>query len=94
MQISWTAKASTSLASIERYIAEDNPRTAQQTVDRISKAIEQLARFPAKGRPGRVMGTRELVIPRTPYVVPYRVKDDTVEILAVYHGARKWPKGF
>jgi toxin ParE1/3/4 len=50
-----------------------------------------LADNPHMGRPGRVPGTRELVVTRTPYIVPYRVRGDTLEILRVYHGARRWP---
>ena len=46
------------------------------------------------GRPGRVPGTRELVVPGTRYLVPYRVTGDTLQILRVYHGARNWPEGF
>ena len=57
-------------------------------------AVEILKRFPASGRPGRVAGTRELVVSRTPYIVPYRVRDDTVELLLVLHAARKWPSQF
>jgi toxin ParE1/3/4 len=44
-----------------------------------------------RGRPGRWPGTRELIIPGTPYIVPYRVKGPVVEILRVFHGARRWP---
>jgi plasmid stabilization system protein ParE len=51
--------------------------------------VEQLRDFPAMGRPGRVAGTRELVIPGKPYVVPYRVKESVIEILRVFHTARK-----
>ena len=54
-------------------------------------AVELLATHPASGRIGRVPGTRELVITGTPYIVPYRVRGDAVEILRVFHGARKWP---
>ena len=54
--------------------------------------VELLAQHPALGRPGRVEGTRELVVPDTPYLVPYRVRGHAVEILRVFHGARKWPK--
>lgn len=55
---------------------------------------ENLRRFPASGRPGRVLGTRELVVSRTPYIVPYRVRGDMVELLLVLHAARKWPSQF
>ncbi len=43
------------------------------------------------GRPGRVLGTRELVVSETPYVIPYRVRQDRLELLAVFHGRQKWP---
>jgi toxin ParE1/3/4 len=46
------------------------------------------------GRPGRVKGTRELVIVGTPYIVAYRIKGDAVQVLRVLHGAQKWPQGF
>ena len=53
-----------------------------------------LAEQPHQGRAGRVPGTRELVITDTPYIIPYRVVEDTVQILRVLHGKRKWPAGF
>ena len=43
------------------------------------------------GRPGRLVGTRELVIPDTPYVIPYRVRRDRLELIAVFHSRQKWP---
>ena len=46
---------------------------------------------PAIGRPGRVLGTRELVIGRLPYIVPYRVREKDIEILRVLHTSRRWP---
>jgi toxin ParE1/3/4 len=67
---------------------------AARMVERIASAVDQLARYPALGRPGRVPGTRELVISGTPYIVPYRVRRDVVEILRVFHAARKWPAKF
>jgi toxin ParE1/3/4 len=51
-----------------------------------------LAENPHIGRPGRVPGTREFVIDKTPYIVPYRVKDNALQILRIYHGARRWPE--
>jgi len=49
---------------------------------------------PAMGRAGRVAGTRELVVAETPYIIPYRVRGDAVEILRVFHAAREWPEKF
>jgi plasmid stabilization system protein ParE len=55
-------------------------------------AVERLAELSNLGRPGRVAGTRELVVPGTPYVIPYRVRSDRIEVIAVFHGRQKWPK--
>jgi toxin ParE1/3/4 len=49
---------------------------------------------PRMGRPGRVPGTRELVIGQTPYIVPYRLQRGVIQILRVFHGARRWPQNF
>ena len=73
------------------YIAEDNPAAADRLIQRIMRAVNLLAKNPAMGRPGRIPGTRELIIGDTPYIVPYRVRADAVEVLRVFHAARKWP---
>jgi plasmid stabilization system protein ParE len=72
-------------------MARDDPREAARVVERIASTVDQLASHPALGRPGRVPGTRELVIIGTPYIVPYRIRGDTVEVLRLFHSARKWP---
>lgn len=90
MQIIWTGDAIFDLCEIRNYIAQDNPRAANDVAVRIKKTVELLNDQPSIGRPGRVQGTRELVIPGLPYIVPYRVKNNVVQILRVFHGARKW----
>jgi toxin ParE1/3/4 len=60
--------------------------------DRIVEGTEMLTQFPRVGRPGRVDGTRELVIHHTPYIVAYRVVENTVIVLRVLHGAQQWPE--
>jgi addiction module RelE/StbE family toxin len=82
------------LDDIKERIAGDNPAAAARMVARIRDAVSHLARFPASGRPGRVVGTRELVIAGTPYIVPYRVKGDAVQIITILHGAQRWPERF
>ena len=95
MKILWSPEAIQDLGALRSYIAEDNPAAAQRMALRIVEAVEQrLPDNPHVGRPGRVPGTRELVIPRTPYIVPYRVHRGALEILRVYHGARHWPDNF
>jgi toxin ParE1/3/4 len=92
MKIAWSPEAIEDLVSLRAYIAEDNPAAARRTVQHIVESIEQLLPDnPRIGRAGRVPGTRELVIPRTPYIVPYRLQRTTIQILRVYHAARRWP---
>ena len=92
MQLRWTEKANRNLDDVEAYIAQDNSEAAIWMVLKIIRAVEELLNRPALGRPGRVQGTRELVIGGTPFIVPYRVRGEVLEILAVLHGARKWPE--
>jgi toxin ParE1/3/4 len=92
LEIRWLKRASASLEVEADYIARDRPEAAQRLLDTIARAVQLLAQHPGLGRPGRVEGTRELVVPDTPYLVPYRVRGNAIEILRVFHGARMWPK--
>lgn len=95
MNIFWSPEAIQDVISLRAYVAEDSPAAAQRVVSRILHHVDQLLPDnPHIGRPGRVPGTRELVIPRTPYIVPYRVQGEAIQILRVYHGARRWPASF
>lgn len=94
MRVRWLRRALHNLDEEAEYIARDDPDAAARIVDRIATSVERLATHPALGRTGRVPGTRELMLSGTPYVVPYRVRGETVEILRVFHGARKWPEKF
>ena len=78
------------LEDIRERIATDSPGAASRMIERIRAAVVRLAASPALGRPGRVPDTRELVIPRTPYIVPYRVKGDVVQIITIFHSAQRW----
>jgi toxin ParE1/3/4 len=92
MKLAWSVFAQTDREEIFDYIAADSPRAAVKLDERIQSQIETLAQFPRRGRPGRVEGTRELVILRTPYIAAYRIAGNTVRILRVLHGARRWPE--
>jgi len=95
MNIIWSPQAIDDLASVRAYIAQDDPAAARRVVLHIVRTIEQLLpENPHLGRPGRVPGTREFVIAKTPYIVPYRVHRGLLQILRVYHGARRWPERF
>ena len=76
------------------YISAENPLAASTVIKRIEAATKALGAFPEIGRPGRVEGTRELVVSGTPFILPYRVFKNRIEILAVIHAARRWPEGF
>ena len=94
MLIRWTEKAQAELQAAHEYVAENNRIAAQQQSAAVLRAIEQLTHFPEMGRPGRVAGTRELVIQGTALVVAYSLQRDIVYILAILHGARRWPLRF
>jgi toxin ParE1/3/4 len=94
VRVRWLKRALKNLDDEAEHIARDNPQAAARIVERIATGVDRLATHPASGRPGCVPGTRELVISGTPYIVPYRVRDETVEILRVFHAARKWPEKF
>jgi toxin ParE1/3/4 len=91
VRIRWTHRALRALDSIAEYIAQDRPEAASRTVERVWDRVSELSRFPDSGRPGRIPGTRELVVSGTLLIVPYRVREGRVEVLAVLHGAQRWP---
>ncbi len=91
MIVRYTRQALADLDHAREYIALDNPQAAQTMAARLHQAIDALRQFPERGRQGRVAGTRELVVPRTPFVVPYRIIGREIYILAVLHGKRSWP---
>lgn len=86
--IRWTPEASDQFEAAIKYVQQDNPIAARDIAGKIIGRIEQLANFPGLGRPGEVKGTRELVSP--PYVVVYRITEEVIEILYVWHGAQDW----
>jgi toxin ParE1/3/4 len=94
VKIRWLELAMSDLRYIAEYLAEYDDTAARRTVRTIREAVGQLAHHPEMGRPGRVSGTRELVIAGTPFLVPYRVRKGTVEVLSVLHSSRKWPDEF
>ena len=91
MRLEWSVWAQADRDAIFDYVEADNPRAAAAVDKRIGDRVSMLQRFPRSGRPGRVTGTRELIIIRTPYIVVYRIIDDTVRVLRVLHSSRQWP---
>lgn len=93
MKIRWLRKALLNLEQEAEYIAKDDPQAARLVVERIYNTVSLLKDNPSLGHPGRLPGTRELVIPKTRYVLPYRVRArlQQIEILRVFHSSRKLP---
>jgi len=89
--IRWTERAVKRLGEIGRYIEKDNPTAAARVISRIVTSVETLAQQPARGRTGRIKGTRELVLADVSYIVPYRIMSDSIEIITVIHTAQRWP---
>jgi toxin ParE1/3/4 len=94
VRVHWTTPASRDLLEISDYFAQDSPAAAYRVAAEVRRQVGQLAEHPHMGRPGRVPDTRELVITSTPYIAPYRFIGGGVEVLAVIHGARRWPAEF
>ena len=92
MTIVWSPRAIEHLAHLREYIARDNPNAANRIASALLEAVERLAELPNLGRPGRVAGTRELVVSGTPFIIPYRLRGDRLEIVAVFHARQEWPK--
>ena len=92
MRVRWLDQAVEDLKAVRGYIARHNPSAAADIAQRIREAVQILGDYPAAGRAGRVPNTRELVVSGTPYILPYRVRAETIEILRVLHGAQQWPE--
>jgi toxin ParE1/3/4 len=93
MTLQWSPQAIDDLILLRHHISTEDPAAAKRVALHILHCVEQLLlENPQLGHPGRVPGTRELAIPKTPFVVPYRVHNDLLQILRVYHHARRWPE--
>ena len=91
MRVRWLRKALRNLDEEATYIATDDPAAARLLVERVLQAVAMLEEQPGIGRPGRVPRTRELVVLKTRYIVPYRVRGEVVEVLRVFHTSRRLP---
>jgi plasmid stabilization system protein ParE len=85
------AKAARDLAQVEAYIQADNPQAARAAAARIKKAFDLITARPEIGRPTRWPNVREWSIPGLPYLIPYRIKDNEIQILRVWHTSRNRP---
>jgi toxin ParE1/3/4 len=93
VHVEWSVSALADRIAVFDYIEAESHQAATSIDDRIEDAVEALSKMPGMGRPGRVKGTRELVIDRTPYIAAYRISGSAILILRVLHGAQQWPRG-
>ncbi len=91
MNLVWLPSAIANRDSQLEYIARNNVRAAIEQGDRIAKQVVQLIEHPEIGRQGRIEGTRELVVSRTPFILVYRINSDRIELIRLLHGAQQWP---
>jgi len=94
MQVEWLRTALKNLDDEATYIAIENPKAAAEFVQAILASVDHLARFPATGREGRLPGTREWVMPDRPYLIPYRVRQDRLQVLRFFHTRRLPPSSW
>lgn len=92
MRIKWLLKATKNLDTAASYVARYNPEVAQKMYAHIRKSVEALIEHPEMGRPGRIFGTRELVIVGYPFIVPYRIRGNEVHIIRVFHTSQQLPE--
>jgi toxin ParE1/3/4 len=93
MTLIWSPESIHDLISLRAHIGEHDPDAAKRIALHILYCVEHLlSENPQLGAPGRVPGTRELTIPKTPYIVPYRIRGTTIEIARVYHSSLRWPE--
>jgi toxin ParE1/3/4 len=90
--VRWLKIALRNLDEELTHIASDDPKSARAVLHRIADAISLLSTQPSLGRPGRVPGTRELIVPKTRYLIPYRLRRGTIEILRIFHASRRPPR--
>ena len=88
MRVQWLTKARINLEEELEYLQKENPAAAQRFARIVRAATQSLTEFPARGRSGRVAGTRELVIDGYPYIIPYRLRGDSIQIIRIFHTRR------
>lgn len=92
MVIRWLDEAVNDLSSLRTYISRDSEVAALKVAKRVVQAVGSLSEQPELGRRGRILDTRELIVPGTRYIVPYRVKNNVIEVLRVFHCSMCWPE--
>jgi toxin ParE1/3/4 len=88
MRIRWTPAAAADLQRISDYLSDHHPNYREATIRKVYASIQSLKQWRHLGRVGREEGTRELAFPPLPYIAVYRVREQSIEVLRIYHGAQ------
>jgi plasmid stabilization system protein ParE len=94
MKVVWSAPAVRHLQEVDPFPQGQNNASAVSARRRILQTAARIGQMPRSGRSGRILGTREAVVPRTPYIVVYQISSEAVEVIGIWHGAREWPEFF
>ena len=90
LTIRWLPKALDDLEVLREHIENDNPPASEKIIQQIIKSLGYLIDNPELGRSGRIINTRELLLSGLPYVIVYKIKNNFIEVLRIFHGAMKW----
>lgn len=90
MKVRWAEPALQQLHEAYDYVQLDKPDAAERLIARIEVAVDRLRAFPQMGKPSMRPKARGLAIPGTPFVVVYRVGDNAIDIVALFHRAQNW----
>lgn len=93
LNIKWTRQALDDLESAREFIVTEYPQSLKSTIENIQLSIDQIKIFPEIGKIGRVKGTRELIFSQMPFILAYRQKKSSIEIISILHQSRKWHNG-
>jgi addiction module RelE/StbE family toxin len=93
VKLKWTLVADIELLTLITFIHPRNRNAALKLQKRTYRRVRQLEKFAYSGRPGRIAGTRELVIGKSPYIAVYTIDDDVVTIHHILHTSQQWPPG-
>lgn len=92
MQVRWALAATDDLENIANYLFEKTPENAARLIREVYDAASSLRNFANRGRPGKKIGTRELLMSSLPYVIVYDIRSDIVHIVRILHSSQDWPK--
>jgi len=89
--INLTEPARDDLRYIKEFLYERNQEACKKVLNYIFESIEKIPNNPNIGRIGKVLRTREFVLPKYPYFIVYQIKDENLLILRILHTSRKYP---